>query len=279
MSSNADQIEFWNSDEAGHWVRHQDRYDAMLAPFTTAVLELAALAPDDSVVDVGCGTGFTTCEAARRAPAGATLGIDVSTPMIEAARRRAETDGLRNVEFVVADAQVASFDADRDVLISRFGVMFFDDPVVAFANLRRVMRGSGRVAFASWRPMLENEWMAVPCMAALAHVPAPAPPDPDAPGPFAFGDRERVMGILTEAGYRDVAIEPFDTPIVIAGGGTVDEVVAFVRSTGMGRLLLADPADPGVAAALDAMRDAFEAHVTPRGVELGAATWLVTARS
>lgn len=277
MSANADQIEFWNSDEAQHWVRHQDRYDGMLAPFTTAVLDLAALAADDSVIDVGCGTGFTTCEAARRAPEGSTRGIDVSAPMIEAARRRSETDGVRNVEFVVSDAQVAAFEADRDVLISRFGVMFFDDPVAAFANLRRALRPSGRVAFACWRPMLENEWMAVPCMAALAHVAAPAPPDPDAPGPFAFGDRERVARILSEAGFGDVTIEAFDIPVVLAGGGTVDEVVAFIRSTGMGRLLLADPADPGVVAALDAMRDAFEAHVTPRGVELGAATWLVTA--
>jgi SAM-dependent methyltransferase len=279
MSPNADQIEFWNSDEAAHWVRHQDRYDGMLAPFTTAVLELAALASGDCVLDVGCGTGFTTCEAARIARDGATRGVDVSAPMIEAARNRAGDRGIGNVEFVVADAQVAPFEADRDVIISRFGVMFFDDPVAAFANLRRALRADGRVAFACWRPMLENEWMAVPCMAALAHVTPPAPPGPDAPGPFAFGDRERVARILTEVGYRDVTIEPFDTRVLLAGGGTVDDAMAFIRSTGMGRLLLADPADPGVAAALDAMREALGPHATSAGVELGAATWLVSARA
>lgn len=279
MTANAEQIEFWNSAEANHWVRHRDRYDGMLAPFTAAVIERAALGGDTCVLDVGCGTGFTTCEAAQRAPDGTTLGIDVSAPMIAAARRRAGDDGVANVDFLVADAQVARFEPECDVLMSRFGVMFFDDPVAAFTNLRGALRPGGHVAFACWRPMLENEWMAVPCMAALAHVAPPAPPDPAAPGPFAFGDRDRLAEILADAGYHNVAIEPFDTPVALAGGGTVTEAVAFIRSTGMGRLLLADPDDPGVAAAIDAIHGALEPHATGQGVTLGAATWLVTARA
>jgi SAM-dependent methyltransferase len=181
------------------------------------------------------------------------------------------------VTFTVADAQVAPFAADRDVVVSRFGVMFFDDPVAAFTNLRSALRRDGRLAFVCWRPMLENEWMAVPLGAVLAHLTPPTPPDPDAPGPFAFGDRDRVARILADAGFRDVAVEPFDTQVAVGGGGTVDDVVEFIRATGMGRLLLADPSADGVADALDAMRSALDAHAGPDGVRLGAATWLVRA--
>lgn len=276
---NAQQIEFWNSEEAEHWVRDQDRYDAMLAPFTDVVLAAARLAPDAKVVDVGCGTGFTTRAAARLAPDGHATGIDVSEPMIAAARRSAATEAVENVTFSVADAQTADFAPEADVIVSRFGVMFFDDPVAAFTNLRSALADEGRVAFACWQPMLDNEWMSVPLMAVLAHVAPPAPPDPDAPGPFSLGDRDRAAQILTAAGFRDVVIEPYSTPILVGGPGTVEDAVQFMRSTGMGRLLLADPGSEDVRAALDAIGEALTPHADADGVRLGAATWIVTARA
>jgi SAM-dependent methyltransferase len=277
--ANEAQIEFWNSDEARHWVDHQDRYDRMLAPFTEAVLGLADLGRDERVLDVGCGTGATTCVAARRAPGGSALGVDVSEPMVAAARRRAAAEGLANVEFTVADAQTASLPSSADVLVSRFGVMFFDDPVAAFTNLRGALTPDGRLAFACWRPMIENEWMAVPLGAALAHLAPPAAPEPNAPGPFAFGDCDRVAQLLASAGFRDVAVEALDTPILVAGGGTVADAVTFIRSTGMGRVLFADSHDKSVREALDAIGTAFAHHAGPDGVRLGAAAWLVSARA
>ncbi len=275
---NAAQIEFWNSDESGHWVRDQARYDAMLAPFTDIVIERAHLAPDAKIIDVGCGTGATTRAAARLAPAGHATGIDVSAPMIEAARRSAAAEAVANVTFAVADAQTNDFAPYADMILSRFGVMFFDDPVAAFTNLRTALADRGGLTFACWQPMLDNEWMTVPLMAVLADVDPPPPPDPDAPGPFSFGARDRVAEILAAAGFGDIEIEPFTTEILVGGPGTVADAVEFMRSTGMGRLLLADPQAPGVRSALDGIGEALAAHVDADGVRLGAATWIVTAQ-
>lgn len=273
-AANAAQSEYWNSDEGSHWVREQDRYDRMLEPFIDPVLDAGALTPTDRVLDVGCGTGATGRAATIRAAA--VTGVDISEPMIVAARNRAEEAGLTTIEFTVADVQTATDLPPVDVVISRFGVMFFDDPVAAFTNLRR---SGGRLAFVCWQPMLANEWMTVPAFAAAAHVGIPTPPDPTAPGPFAFGDADHVRTVLTDAGWSDIGIEPFGTPILLGGPGTVEDAVAFLRSTGMGRILFSDAEAPTVAAALDAVREALTPHAEGDGVRLDAATWIVTARA
>ncbi|HZR11620.1 MAG TPA: class I SAM-dependent methyltransferase [Acidimicrobiia bacterium] len=277
-TANAAQAEYWNADEARHWVVEQDRYDRMLAPFGARLLETAAVAPDGRVLDVGCGTGATTCDAARTAARGHAHGVDISRSMVEAARERARREGLTNVDFDVADAQTHAFDPDFDVAISRFGVMFFDDPIGAFANLRAALKpGAGRFVFVCWQPVLENEWMVVPIAAVAQHVPLPQPPAPGTPGPFSLGERDRIMTVLEGAGFRDAAIEPIDQPVLLAGGGTVDDAVTFVRRTGMARLMLSDAPDDVVARALDAIRDALGPYVTADGVRLGSAAWLVRA--
>ncbi len=277
-TANAAQAEYWNADEARHWVVEQDRYDRMLAPFGARLLETAAVAPDGRVLDVGCGTGATTCDAARTAARGHAHGVDISRSMVEAARERARREGLTNVDFDVADAQTHAFDPDFDVAISRFGVMFFDDPIAAFANLRAALKpGAGRFVFVCWQPVLENEWMVVPIAAVAQHVPLPQPPAPGTPGPFSLGERDRIMTVLEGAGFRDAAIEPIDQPVLLAGGGTVDDAVTFVRRTGMARLMLSDAPDDVVARALDAIRDALGPYVTADGVRLGSAAWLVRA--
>lgn len=277
-TANAAQAEYWNADEARHWVVEQDRYDRMLAPFGARLLETAAVAPDGRVLDVGCGTGATTCDAARTAARGHAHGVDISRSMVEAARERARREGLTNVDFDVADAQTHAFDPDFDVAISRFGVMFFDDPIAAFANLRAALKpGAGRFVFVCWQPVLENEWMVVPITAVAQHVPLPQPPAPGTPGPFSLGERDRIMTVLEGAGFRDAAIEPIDQPVLLAGGGTVDDAVTFVRRTGMARLMLSDAPDDVVARALDAIRDALGPYVTADGVRLGSAAWLVRA--
>jgi SAM-dependent methyltransferase len=276
-NANRDQIEYWNSDEARRWVEQQWRYDTMLEPYARELLGAAEIAAHERVLDVGCGTGTTTLAAA--AGAREALGVDISEPMIARARDRAREQGLPNARFEVADAQIAPFEVEfYDIVISRFGVMFFDDPVAAFANLRTAMRRDGRTVFVCWQNLADNEWVLVPGMAAAAHVPLPDVGEPGAPGPFALGDAERLRTLLTRAGFGDVRIQPLADSILLAGGGTVDDAVDFFRSTGMGRALFADAAPLDVARAIDAVREALAPYQTPEGVRLGAAAWIVDAR-
>jgi SAM-dependent methyltransferase len=275
-NANTEQIEFWNSDEARHWVTDQAQYDRMLEPFAARLLEIAALRPTERVIDIGCGTGPTTCAAARIVDRGHAHGVDISAPMIDAARSRADAQGLGNATFAVADAQTTSFAGDADVVMSRFGVMFFDDPVAAFTNLRTALDPTGRLAFVCWQDLFANEWMALPGLAAAEHVPLPDLGPPGQPGPFSLGDADRLREILTIAGFHDIAIDPFETSLLL-GGHTLDDAIAFLRRTGMARALFSDAPSDAVDRALRAVAAALEPHLTPDGVRLGAATWIVTA--
>lgn len=277
---NARQAEYWNAPESRHWVDRQDGYDRMLAPFSSALLDMARIGADARVLDVGCGTGGTTCDAARAARDGDATGVDISQPMIDAARDRARALGVTNVAFDIADAQAHGFDSTFDVAISRFGVMFFDDPVAAFANVRRALGArAGRLAFVCWQPVFANEWMLVPTSALAQHVPLPEPPAPGTPGPFSLGEKDRITEVLGGAGYRDVVIEPLEQAILLAGGGTVDDAVEFLRSTGMARLMLSDAPRDTTARALDAARDALRPYAADDGVRLPSAAWVVSAKA
>jgi len=276
--ANADQREYWNSEEGAVWVRERDRYDEMLAPFTAALLDAAVPGPDDSVLDIGCGTGATTIAAARLAPAGQVSGYDISGPMVEGARRRAAAEGVANVRFEVRDAQTDPLGADAGLVLSRFGVMFFEDPVAAFTNLHAALAPGGRLAFVCWQPLFANEWMTVPALAVAEHVPLPEPAPAGTPGPFSFGDADLVRRVLDAAGFADVAVEPFATSLLLGGVGTVDDAVTFLRSTGMGRTLLSAATPDVVDAALDGVRAALAPHHDGDGVRLDSATWIVTAR-
>jgi SAM-dependent methyltransferase len=235
--ANSGQIEYWNSDETGrHWVEHETRYDAMLKPYSEQLLAAVSVTSAERVVDIGCGFGTTTLAAAAAARDGDALGVDISRWMLDRARERAREQGIHNARFEIADAQVVPFDAmSRDVAISRFGVMFFADPVAAFANIRTAFAPAGRLAFVCWQDVAANDWVMVPTRAAAAHVALPDPGEPGAPGPFALGDADRVRTILTEAGYREIEIDPITNDLLLAGGGDVDEAVEFLRGTGAGR--------------------------------------------
>jgi len=275
--TNAAQVELWNSEEAAHWVRDQDRYDRMLAPFAAALLDALDLAPTARVLDVGCGTGPTTCAVARAVPKGHARGLDISRQMIEAARQRATEAKLTNVTFDVGDAQTQPFEPETDVVMSRFGVMFFDDATAAFTNLRNALAPGGRVGFVCWQDLFVNEWMAVPGLAAAEHVPLPPFGAPDEPGPFSFGDPDRVRSVLADAGFVDVTVEPFETTILLGGGGSLDDATTFLRSTGMARTLFADAEPDVVERAVAGVRTALEPYLTPDGVRIGAAAWIVGA--
>ena len=276
-NANRDQIEYWNSAESRHWVEHQWLYDSMLEPYARRLLSAAEIALAERVLDIGCGTGTTTLAAA--AGAREALGVDIAEPMITRARERAHEQGLPNARFEVADAQTAAFESEfHDIVISRFGVMFFDDPAAAFAYLRTALRPDGRIVFVCWQILADNEWVRVPALAAATHVPLPDLGEPGAPGPFAFGDAERLRTLLAQSGFRDIGIEGVADTILLGGGGSVEDAVDFLRGTGMARALFAEASPDDVARAIDAVREALAPYQTPEGIRLGAAAWLVNAR-
>jgi len=280
-TANREQAAHWNSAAgAGHWITNQARHDRMLEPFKTIILDAAAITSGERVLDVGCGCGATTRAAAHQAAPAQVAGIDLSAAMLARASADARSSGLLNASFIEGDAQIHSFEpASFDVVISRFGLMFFDDPVAAFTNLRRATQHGGRIVFVCWQPMAANPWLLVPGAALADHVPLPEPGSPDAPGMFALADPSRVRDLLTAAGWREINVTPAHTSILVGGGGTVDDAVAFLRGGSMARSLLAN-ADPLTEQrALASVRSALLPYADSDGVHLGAAVWIVHARA
>jgi SAM-dependent methyltransferase len=257
------------------WVRLQAQLDAMFTPLTEAAMAFAAPSAGERAVDIGCGCGGTVLElAARVGPGGSVLGVDVSEPMLDVARRRAAA--LGQVRLELADASTHAFAPEADLLFSRFGVMFFDDPPAAFANLRRALRPGGRLALAVWRPLTENPWMLVPLQAVLPLLPPQPPADPEAPGPFALADSDRLRRILAAAGFSAIELTPHDT--VLRVPGDVAEAAGFIIQMGPASRALAEADEATMAAAQAAIREALVAHRDGDGVALTGAIWLVGAR-
>ncbi len=276
---NHEQTAHWNSEAGGgHWVTHQERHDRMLEPFLTMLLDEAAIRPGERVLDVGCGCGATTRAAAALAAPATVTGLDLSAGMLAQARADAQSAQLSNVSFVQGDAQVHALEpASFDVVISRFGLMFFDDPVAAFSNLRQATKPGGRHAFVCWQPMAANPWLLIPGEALAEHVPPPEPASPDAPGMFALADPDRLRGILTDAGWSEVTVAPARTSMLVGGGGTVQEAVQWIRAGSMARSMLADADPPTEQRALASVRSALVPYADSEGVHLDAAVWLVRA--
>ena len=275
---NADQIAYWNAGAGETWANLQDRLDHQLGPLGRAAQDALAPRPGERVLDIGCGSGQTTLDLLRAvAPGGRVLGVDISRPMLEVARRRAE--GLAGVSFQEADAASAPFEAGSfDAAFSRFGVMFFADPLGAFRNIARALKPGGRLAFVCWRTPQENLLMTLPLAAAATALPPsdpPPPPAPGAPGPFAFADPGRVWDLLGQAGFSDIGIQAHDEKI---GSGDLDATVEVALKVGpLGAMLREHPDRRD--AVIDAVREALRPHETEAGVLLDSATWIVTART
>jgi SAM-dependent methyltransferase len=274
--ANAEQFRAWNGDDVQHWVTHTDRYEAASARFDPWLLTAAAISPTDRVLDVGCGAGSSNSAAARAAVDGHVVGLDLSAPLLAVARRRADAAGLTNVTFVQGDAQVHPFEpAAFDVVLSRFGVMFFADPAAAFANIGTAVRPGGRLAMLVWQGMDRNEWLGILFETLAAGRALPAMPA-GAPGPFGLADPDTVRRVLTGAGFVDVELADVREPERL--GVDVDDAFAFMRSLGPTRGLLAGLDEHARQSALDALRSRLADRAGPDGVLLGAAAWLVTAR-
>ena len=233
MNANRQQSEAWNGAEAVHWVDHADRYDRQLAPFADALLERVQLEPRHAVLDVGCGCGATTLTAARRA--GAALGVDISEPLLEIATDRARAASVDNADFVMADAQTYAFtEGAFDVAISQFGLMFFDDPVSTFSNLRRALVPGGSAAFVCWQGLEANEWVSIVGHAVAQHATLPTlGGQARGPGMFALENPDENAALLDAAGFTKIEIDPISPTVLLGGGGTLDESVDFLLGSAM----------------------------------------------
>lgn len=278
--ANAEQITFWNDVGGPKWVRFQEMLDRQLDSVGALAMDAAAIEAGNSVLDVGCGCGSTTLALARRAgPAGHATGIDISRPMLALARERASAAGLTNVTFEEADAQTHRFRPDYDVMYSRFGVMFFDDPARAFTNLHGGLRSGGRMSFVCWQALHRNPWMGVPMMAAMKHVTIEMPASPEAPGPFAFADGARLERILAEGGFRDIHVRGQDIDLTLAGGADPAQTVDLLLELGpLGRVLADKPPELRQTVAREVL-DAVIGYARSDGVTMPGAIWIVTARA
>jgi ubiquinone/menaquinone biosynthesis C-methylase UbiE len=230
-TANADQIAYWNSAVADRWAKRQADIDAMMAPFTEALLGVANLGPEGPwrILDVGCGSGETTLLAAE---IGHDLtGLDVSTSLLDLAKARAKKAGLA-VNFFLGDASRLTIDPPFDLVMSRFGIMFFDDPPKAFANLAKMTRVGGRIVFVCWRAPSENQWVTVPMAALEGLVQAVGAKQADGPGPFAFANPSLIRTLLSGAGFTNIKITPFDGEMAMGGSKGRREATNYLAEIG-----------------------------------------------
>lgn len=274
--TDGEQAMLWNGRAGQAWVEMQAPLDQMFKPLEELLAEAVAARPGGRVLDVGCGTGSTTLAAARRVGAtGSCLGIDISELMLATARARAEQEGSP-ASFLCADAQFHAFEAaSLDMIISRFGVMFFGDPVQAFANLRRAARDGAELRFIAWRSAAENPFMTTAERAAAPLLPNLPARRPDAPGQFAFADQHRVHRILEEGGWAGIEIRPIDVAC------TLPEAALGRYVTRLGPLgqVLQEADDPTRARVIDTIRAAFAPYVHGVEARFTAACWMVVARA
>ena len=274
---NADQIAYWNGPGGQHWTDRQQAQDILLAPISDILIDRARAKVGERIIDVGCGCGATTIALAQKVgPTGHVLGIDISAPMLARARQLAPADAP--VAFELADATVYPFrEPSFDLLVSRFGVMFFAEPALSFANLHKALRPSGRLAFACWREPRDNPWLMLPLQAVYKHAPKLPQQGPDDPGPFAFASEPRVNRILSEAGFSNVAMEPRNLTLDVAIGRGLEAAVEAALGIGPASRALAEQLPDVVAAATASIREALTPFVRGSSVPLAASIWIVTA--
>lgn len=277
-SDNANQATYWNGPGGRHWTDRQAMQDVLLAPIAERLLAAARPARGERAIDIGCGCGATTLEvAAITGASGRALGLDISAPMIERASQRAAERGAP-ADFHVADATIHDFSSERaDLMLSRFGVMFFADPALSFANMRKGLKPGGRLTFVCWRDARLNPWLTVPLRAATRHAPRLPEVGPEDPGPFSFADEARVRRILGAAGFKDVTLTPDDLELDIAVGLGLENAVSSALEIGPASRALEDQPSEIRAAATAEIRAALSPHQRGDGVWLGAAIWIVRA--
>ena len=278
-TANSEMSEYWNDRAGPNWVNFQQQLDGQIRILGEKAMDQAAINAGQQVLDIGCGCGDSALELARRVGAGgAVRGVDLSTPMLDHARQRAGLEPALNLDFEQVDAQTSEFPpAAYDHIFSRFGVMFFDQPVAAFGNMRGALKATGRLSFVCWRALDENPWMSIGIAVALQFVAPPDPIPPGAPGPFALAAPNRAREILEQAGYSDISVAPLDQEIYLSGPGTVAEAAALTCHLGPVARVLADADADTKRAVEEALVTTFTPYHDGTGVRMASACWIVSA--
>jgi len=277
-SPNAAQIAYWNGPIGQAWAKYQEKRDRDHAGITGPLMEWAAAKPNEAVLDIGCGSGTTTLMLAERVGhSGKVVGIDLSGPMLEVARRRAEA-ARHPAQFIQADASEYGFENQVfDIGFSQLGVMFFADPVAAFANIRRALKKRARIAFACWRSPAEHLWASIPENAARPFLPDSPPADPNAPGRFSLRLPDRIKQVLGGAGFFSIEIEKLDARTF--AGATPEEAASSVIDSGPLQRNLANADEATRQKVREAVTERLAAEMRPDGIYLTSAAWLVRAVS
>ena len=266
---------YWNEEGGKKWVDNIEVVESILVPMSNRLMQQIAATSGERILDVGCGGGVTSIKLAEQVgPTGKVLGVDVSVPIITIAVERGL--GIANLNFQQCDAATASMDNDSfDVITSRFGVMFFDDPISAFTNLHNNLKSTGRLVFLCWRTIEENPWLGEPAAAAFEILPPPEEkPDPEAPGPFSLGDPDHLKNILQSAGFKNIHLQAVDMGLPM---GPLDEAVSFLMKLGPAADAVKEASEDEKVAVAAAIRKVLEKYDSADGVTTPAATWIVTA--
>jgi SAM-dependent methyltransferase len=273
---NAEQIALWNDTAGRAWVETQETLDRVLQPFERLLVDAVTARKAQRVLDVGCGTGSVALAVARQVgPKGRAVGVDISAPMIALAKHRAERESTPPL-FICADAQTYAFDANSfDLIISRFGVMFFDDSVRAFANLRRAATPNAALHTIVWRGPADNPFMTTAERAAAPFLPEMPPRRPNEPGQFAFADRDRVYSILEQSGWTEIDIQPLDVACTLPAR----ELTGYITKLGPLGRLLPQLDEQKRARIIESVRSAFDPFVHGAEVRFAAGCWTVRARA
>jgi SAM-dependent methyltransferase len=276
-SGNAAAYDAWNGHDGDYWATNAEIFDASLARYRQAFLDATRIAPGDHVLDIGCGTGQSTLDAARLAVNGRAVGVDLSAPMLDIARRRAAAEAVTNIEFLHADAQIHPFEpAAFNAAISHTGAMFFSDTVAAFTNIAHALHARAPLTLLVWQPPRANRWFQELTEILAAGRPLPTPAA-SAPGPFSLGDPDHADAVLAAAGFTEINIDRLHEAMWF--GTSVDEASRFITGLGVFAALLRELEPDTRDAALTKLRDSIDAHRTVDGVQYPSAMWLITATS
>jgi SAM-dependent methyltransferase len=276
MDANQKQRDYWNGPVGENWVKLQDTFDRGFTHITAALMDFAAAKRGENVLDIGCGAGTTTIALAGMVAPGRAAGIDISAPLVAEAKQRARAANS-TAEFLEADASDRAFTPEFDLAFSRFGLMFFADPVPSFANIKRALKPGGRLAFVCWCRFEEIESIFAPYAAARDLFPPDPPSTPGAPGPFGLCDPDRTVSILTQAGYRGIEVQRREclSPM----GATVEDALQQAMNLGPLAFALRNSDDATKEAVRARIRPVLERYKTSEGIAPPAAFWLVGARA
>ena len=280
-SPNAREVEYWNSAHTRAWADEHETIDRLFAGLTQTALDHAAPRAGERVIDIGCGGGTSVLElAARVGPGGYVLGADVSEPSVKKGQERISAAGIRQAEIMLCDVSTHAFPRGSfDLVFSRFGVMFFADPVTTFAGIRKAMKPDGRLALAVFRTPQENKWATAPLAAVRHMLPPITPPGPEEPGQFSWADPARVHRILDGAGFREISLTPHDPAMPLAGPGGAAEAASFMFRVGPVLRATKDAPEERRQAVRLTLEAFFRSQEGPHGIVLPGAIWIVKARA